>query len=95
MREAGPEALANHLAGGTGATHWLTPPEYIEAARAVLGRIDLDPATHPEAQEWIKARQFYTRRDNGLSRDWRGRVWLNPPYARAEIAPFIDKLIAD
>lgn len=62
---------------------WYTPAEYIEAARRVMvGGIDLDPASNLEAQNWIKAKLFYTVKDNALTKPWLGRVWLNPPYCR-------------
>jgi phage N-6-adenine-methyltransferase len=93
MRAAELRAAANHRAEGTGENEWFTPAEYIEAARLVLEEIDLDPATHPIAQETIKASHFFTRADNSLNREWHGRVWLNPPYGRGEIGPFIDKLV--
>lgn len=38
---------------------WYTPPPYIEMVRAVLGDIDLDPASAALPQSWIKARQWY------------------------------------
>jgi ParB family chromosome partitioning protein len=82
-------------ASGTGENEWFTPPEYIEIARQVLGEIDLDPATHASAQQFIQAREFYTEDDNGLVQDWHGRVWLNPPYAQPFIKQFIDKLCAE
>jgi phage N-6-adenine-methyltransferase len=85
----------NHRAKGTGESEWFTPAEYISAARDVMGNIDLDPATHPAAQEAIRAQQFYTREDDALSKPWQGRVWLNPPYAQPTIGYFVTKLVED
>ena len=79
----------------SGDNEWYTPPDIIEAARRVLGDIDLDPASHVLAQTWIKAKTFYTVADNGLERPWRGRVWLNPPYCRELMGPFAGKLLAE
>jgi len=61
---------------------YYTPPEYIEAAREVMGAIDLDPASCETAQEWVQATQFYTKEDNGLQQEWKGSIWLNPPYSK-------------
>ncbi len=60
---------------------YYTPSMYVEAAREVMGGIDLDPASCPEAQVSIRASQFYIAQDDGLTRPWFGRVWLNPPYS--------------
>jgi phage N-6-adenine-methyltransferase len=79
----------------TGDNEWHTPAKYIEAALRVLGNIDLDPASCEAAQATVKARQFFTAEDNGLAQQWRGRVWLNPPYSRNLIGEFIAKLVAD
>ncbi len=89
------KAKANHRAGGTGVNEWYTPQDYIEAARFVLGEIDLDPATHAVAQDWIQAKEFFTEQDDGLTKEWHGRVWLNPPYSREKIKPFINKTVAE
>ena len=56
-----------------------TPRWIIELAREVMGGIDCDPATCLEAQEWIKAKVFYTLKTNGLLPRWFGRIWINPP----------------
>lgn len=62
--------------GATATTHdWLTPPELL----ATLGEFDLDPCAS-EFQPWRTARQQFTIRDDGLTREWAGRVWCNPPY---------------
>lgn len=80
---------------GTGENEWFTPGDYIKLARAVLGGIDLDPATHPQAQTIIQAAKFFTKADDGLAREWHGRIWLNPPYAQPLIAHFVSKLCAE
>lgn len=62
-----------------------TPLAFIDAARIVMGGFDLDPATTASVNERrIKAHAFFTKEDDGLSRAWRGRVWLNPPGGRVK-----------
>jgi phage N-6-adenine-methyltransferase len=77
---------------GTGENEWYTPPEFLERARSVLGTIDLDPASSALAQRRVKAAEYFTLDDDGLSREWRGRVWMNPPYAQPAIGHFAEKL---
>ncbi len=79
----------------TGDNEGYTPSEYIEMARRVMGSIDLDPASSDFAQEIVKADRYFTEEDDGLSQDWIGNIWLNPPYENKLITQFIDKLIGE
>lgn len=74
--------------GGKVATvEWYTPPYIIEA----LGNdFDLDPAA--PKREWYTARKCFTKEDDGLAQDWKGFVFLNPPYSNPTIKLFMKKL---
>jgi hypothetical protein len=67
---------------------WLTPPEII----AALGAFDLDPCS-PINRPWPTASHHFTAEDDGLSRQWFGRVWLNPPFG-SEAAKWLRKIAA-
>ena len=88
VKEPPPPVTYNH----NGSVEYYTPEKYINAARRVLGEIDLDPASSELANETVKAKVFYTKDDDGLSKDWRGRIWMNPPYSKGVIDKFVDKL---
>lgn len=75
----------------TGNEEWYTPKKYIDMAREVMGEIDLDPASNDYANKTVNATTYYTKEDDGLNKDWKGRIWLNPPYSSI-ISKFIDKI---
>jgi DNA N-6-adenine-methyltransferase (Dam) len=80
---------------GTGEFERFTPAQHIAAARAVLGTIDLDPCTCAMAQATVKAEKHFTADDDGLTQEWHGKVWMNPPYHRTLQTLFVDKLLAE
>lgn len=88
-------APINHVSQNSGDSEWFSPESLVEPARKVLGQIDLDPASTPAANQVIKATEFFTAAQDGLKREWAGRVWLNPPYARPLVDHFADKLVAE
>lgn len=80
-----------HVTFNSGNNEWYTPEKYIEMARAVLGEIELDPASSETANKTVKADCFYTEQDDGLSKPWYGKVWMNPPYGTDLIGKFTEK----
>lgn len=59
---------------------WYSPQNVVDAARRVMGAIDLDPASCLHANKIVRATRYYDQSADGLSLPWHGRVWLNPPY---------------
>jgi hypothetical protein len=57
---------------------WLTPPEILK----VLGEFDLDPCAAPSPRPWSTAKRHIELPEDGLSVEWAGRVFLNPPYTQ-------------
>lgn len=77
----------------SGKTNWFTPPHIIEAARAAMTSIDLDPASCAAANAVVGAKEFYEA--DGVCRPWYGNVWLNWPYGRKENQEWTRKAIAE
>lgn len=69
------KGMSGHESHIMGKDEWLTPPEIIRA----IGPFDLDPCA-PIVRPWPTALQHFTIEDDGLSKKWFGRVWMNPPY---------------
>lgn len=68
---------------------WYTPPHVFEKLDLMF---DLDPCSPLSGPlPWIPAQRFFTVADDGLSSDWEGRVWLNPPYGR-DIGRWLQRL---
>ena len=68
---------------------WHTPPEIFNE----LGiKFDLDVASPIGGVSWIPADNYYTEIQDGLKKEWYGRVWCNPPYGR-ETNKWLNKFI--
>ena len=63
-----------------------SPDDILTPARAVLGQIDLDPASSLVANARVQATRIFTEEDNGLAQPWAGRVWMNHPWGAKENA---------
>ena len=69
---------------------WYTPPWLFRAAGIVF---DLDVAAPVDpGMRTCSAVSYLTAADDGLTAEWRGIVWMNPPYSRA--APWVDRWAA-
>lgn len=84
-----------HVAFNSGCNEWYTPADIIEAARRMMGGIDLDPASSEIANRVVKAAKYYTAETNGLDKEWGGNVWLNPPYSAELIECFAQKAVKE
>jgi phage N-6-adenine-methyltransferase len=78
-----------------GSDEYYTPAKIVEAARRVLGGFDLDPASSHVANRRVKAKNFFTASDCGLTHKWGGRVWMNHPFGKTTNRPWIAKLAAE
>jgi hypothetical protein len=84
VNEAAPAPAA--VAHGTiGEESYATPPKLVDEIRLLLTEIDLDPATSADFNAHaVRATRYHTKEDNGLDREWHGRVYLNPPGGKAK-----------
>nr|DAV38669.1 MAG TPA: DNA N-6-adenine-methyltransferase [Caudoviricetes sp.] len=66
---------------------WYTPKYIIES----LGEFDTDPCVSMKPL-YNTAKIMYNKQDDGLTKEWQGRVWLNPPYSRPLIEKFVNRM---
>ncbi|WP_462384252.1 DNA N-6-adenine-methyltransferase [Pseudomonas sp. Marseille-QA0892] len=74
--------MSGHQSPNMGTDEWLTPPDIL----AKLGCFDLDPCSpHESRRPWPTAGKHYCLEDDGLAKEWLGRVWMNPPFGREAV----------
>jgi hypothetical protein len=82
------------LRDGYDSDEWYTPAVFVEAARTVLGEIELDPASCALANTVVQAARYIDKKHDGLRLPWcTGALWLNPPYSSTQ--EWVDKLIEE
>ena len=65
---------------------WSTPRDFFDDYNAIY-HFDVDVCATAENALCAK---FYSPEDNGLSKEWHGVCWMNPPYGR-EIIKWMKK----
>ena len=93
INKAYQEIKKPHVTHNSSNNEWYTPKIYTDAAHRVMGGIDLDPASSERANQTVRAKKYFTEKEDGLKQQWNGRIWMNPPYSTGLIDKFVDKLV--
>lgn len=86
---------AQYINQDSGNVELYTPGNVVEAARRTLGVIDLDPCSSVRANATVRAARYFSKKDDGLRRIWRGNVWMNHPFSREENPLWIRKILQE
>lgn len=70
--------------------YW-TPKEFFKQVNITYGPFDIDVAASDDNH---LCDIYFTKESDGLSQDWNGVVWCNPPYGR-EIKKWLVKAITE
>lgn len=66
---------------------WETPEKLFDQLNKLYGPFDLDPCA---TNKNFKCDKYYTKEDDGLTKTWFGKVFMNPPYGN-QISKWIEK----
>lgn len=61
-----------------------TPSIILTYCKILLGTIDLDPSSNEYWNSRVEAKKYFTKEDNGLTKEWYGNVFLNHPFGKKE-----------
>lgn len=67
---------------------WYTPSWLF---RALNVEFDMDPCSPGAPPSSVPAKRHLTKADNGLTADWLGSIWLNPPFSSKR--PWYERLV--
>lgn len=82
--------MAEHEPNQGKSDEWYTPREIFKALDCTF---DLDPCS-PGPGHWVPARRVYTKHHDGLSQEWIGFVFMNPPFGkRNSHVPWLEKFL--
>ena len=68
-------------------TEWGTPMYLFKEIEKEFGEFDLDPCA---SKENAKCKKYFTKEHDGLTQNWQGKVFMNPPYG-AELPLWMEK----
>lgn len=58
---------------------WFTPQDFFDAQNKKYGPFDIDVCADANN---AKCQVFFTKEQNGLLQEWKGKCWMNPPYGK-------------
>lgn len=75
---------------------WYTPKYIISKVKEVFdGEIDLDPCSTLKANQRVMAKNYFTKECNCLTKDWHGRIFMNPPYSANLLSKVLIKAVEE
>ena len=66
---------------------WYTPKDFFNWVNDAYGFFDVDVCA---TKDNAKCEKYFDKKIDGLSQEWVGRCWMNPPYGR-EISKWMKK----
>ncbi len=82
-----------HVSANSGCQEWYTPPRYsMQHGRSSEASI---PTQHRalKHKRWSRLVFISDRDIDGLTQQWNGRVWLNPPYSNGMVDRFAENCL--
>lgn len=75
---------------------WFTPKIYVNAARIVLGSIELDPYSSELANRAVCAERYFSLANPAETNEWNCEtLFMNPPYGRKVMPKAVDKFVEE